>query len=133
MKDEGVRSLTLIPRTRFLRIAAAIWLTVAMLLLAVMLARPELQADERKALSVLVPLYFMSFPLGHAGLLAVNRLKVELYWGNEFVPAIYVEGVWLWTLLTVLGYVQWFLFPSLVSSRIRRLGSAYVAWRAAAR
>jgi hypothetical protein len=121
------------PQHRFLRFAAVIWLLVAAALLVAMLLRPELQANERKALSVLVPLYFMSFPLGHVGLLAVNRMTLELYLGNEFVPAIYVEGVWLWTLLTVLGYAQWFLLTPLVSSRIRRLGSAYVASQRAAR
>jgi hypothetical protein len=125
--------MSLFPRHRVLRIAAVVWLVLAAALLVAMLVRPELHADERRALSVLVPLYFMSFPLGHAGLLAVNWMTLELYLGNEFVPAIYVEGVWLWTLLTVLGYAQWFLLPSLISSRIRRLGSAYVAWRAAAK
>ena len=121
--------MTLIPASRRLRVAAAIWLTVAGALLAAMLLRPELQVDERKALSVLVPLYFMSLPLGHAGLLAVGRLKVELYWSNEFVPAVFTEGVVLWTLLMLLGYVQWFLLLPMISRRIRRLGHAYAAWR----
>lgn len=121
------------PQHRVMRIGAVLWLVVAAALLVAMLLRPELQANERKALSVLVPLYFMSFPLGHAGLLAVNRMTLELYLSNEFVPAIYVEGVWLWTLMTVLGYAQWFLLPPFVSSRIRRIGSAYVGWWAAPR
>ena len=124
-----VTHFSLFPRHRFLRVAAAVWLAVAVVLLAVMLLRPELQADERRALSVLVPLYFMSFPLGHAGLLAVNRLKVELYWGNEFVPAIFTEGVVLWILLLVLGYAQWFVLLPFLSGKIRRLGSAYADWR----
>jgi hypothetical protein len=97
-----------------------------------MLLRPEMQADERKALSVLVPLYFMSFPLGHAGLLALNRLKVELYWAGEFVPAMFTEGVVLWMLLVLLGYAQWFLLLPLIS-RICRLGSARAARRTPAR
>ena len=125
--------MSLFPQHRFLRIAAAVWLILAAALLAAMLLRPELVLNERRALSTLVPLYFMSFPLGHLGLLAVNKMTLALYLGNEFVPAIYVEGVWLWTLLTVLGYAQWFLLPSLISSRIGRLGSAYLARRSVAR
>ena len=112
---------SLLPRHRFLRWAAAIWLTVAAVLLVVMLLRPELEADERRALSVLVPLYFMSFPLGHAGLLTVNRLKVELYWANEFVPALSTEGVVLWVVLMSLGYFQWFVLLPGVCRQIRRL------------
>jgi hypothetical protein len=119
--------MSLVPRHRYLRIAAVIWLGLAAVLLVAMLARPELQADGRKALSVLVPLYFMSFPLGHAGLMAVNRLKVELYWANEFVPAIFTEGVVLWVLLVLLGYAQWFLLLPFVSRKIRWLGSACAA------
>ena len=122
-----VTHFSLFPRHRFLRIAATIWLTVAALLLLIMLLRPELQADERRALSVLVPLYFMSFPLGHAGLLAVNKLKVMLYWGNEFVPAIFTEGVVLWVVLMALGYLQWFVLLPAVARKIRRLGVEYTA------
>jgi hypothetical protein len=125
--------MALIPRHRVLRIAATVWLAAALALLVMMLLRPELQAHTRKALSTLAPLYFMSFPLGHAGLLAVNKLKLELYLSNEFVPDILTEGVLLWSLLTLLGYAQWFLLPPLVSRKIRRLGEAYAAWRASAR
>ena len=125
--------MSLFPRHRFLRVAAAIWLAVAAVLLAAMLLRPELQTDERTALSVLVPLYFMSLPLGHAGLLAVNRLKVELYWASEFVPAMSTEGVVLWVLLVLLGYAQWFVLLPLISRRICRLGSAHATRRISAR
>lgn len=121
------------PRRRALRILAVVWLLAAVAMLVITLLRPEIQADERRALSSLVPLYFMSFPLGHLGLEALIRLKVELYVANEFVPGIFPESVWLWTLLTVLGYAQWFLLPPLISSAIRRLGNAYTRRRAAAR
>ena len=124
---------SLFPRHRVLRIAAVIWLVLAAALLVVMLLRPEMQAGERRALSVLMPLYFMSLPLGHAGLLAVGRLKVELYWNNEFVPAVFTEGMVLWILLMLLGYVQWFLLLPMISGRIRRLGHAYSAWRVSAK
>jgi hypothetical protein len=80
-----------------------------------------------------VPLYFMSLPLGHAGLLAVNELKLELYLGNGFVPDMLTEGVVLWSALTALGYAQWFWLLPLVSRAIRQLGSAHAAWRASSR
>jgi hypothetical protein len=110
-----------------------IWLVLAVALLVAMLLRPEMQAGERRALAVLVPLYFMSLPLGHAGLLAVSRLKVELYWSNEYVPGVFAEGVVLWALLMLLGYAQWFLLLPMVSGKIRRLGHAYAAWRVSAK
>jgi len=125
--------MTLIPRHPVVRIVAVVWLLAAVAMLVVTLLRPELQADERRALSSLLPLYFMSFPLGHAGLEALIRLKVELYVANEFVPGILPEGVWLWTLLTVLGYLQWFLLLPLVARRIRQLGNAFATWKVSAK
>ena len=101
---------------------AAIWLLASVVMLAVMLIRPELQADERRALSTLVPLYFLSLPLGHAGLVACNKLKLALYLDSGFVPAIFIEGIVLWLLLTVSGYVQWFLLVPWVS---RKCGQLY--------
>ena len=125
--------MTLIPRHPVVRIVAVVWLLAAVAMLVVTLLRPELQADERRALSSLLPLYFMSFPLGHAGLEALIRLKVELYVANEFVPGILPEGVWLWTLLTVLGYLQWFLLLPLVARRIRQLGNAFATRKVSAK
>ena len=65
--------------------------------------------------------------------LAINRLKLELYLGNEFVPDILSEGLLLWTSLTVLGYVQWFVLLPFISRGIRQLCGAYAARRAAPR
>ncbi len=115
--------MTLVPQHRIVRYVAAAWLFASVAMLAAMLLRPELQADERRALSTLVPLYFLSLPLGHAGLMAVNKLKLELYLGNEFVPGILTEGVLLWSLLTALGYVQWFVLLPWLSRSIRRLSA----------
>lgn len=119
--------MTLFPQHRILRFAAGAWLLAALAILAAMLLRPELQADERTALSGLVPLYFLSVPLGHAGLMAVSQLKLELYLSNEFVPGVLTEGLLLWTVLTVLGYVQWFLLLPWICRGIRHLGHAYAA------
>jgi hypothetical protein len=113
--------VTLFPRHRALRVAAGFWLLMSLVLLAVMLMRPELQANERRALSTLVPLYFLSLPLGHAGLMACNKLKLELYLDSGFVPAIVTEGVLLWLLLAVLGYLQWFVLLPWISGKCRTL------------
>ena len=100
---------------------AAGWTIAAVVMLAVTLLRPDLQENLRTALSSLLPLYFLSFPLGHAGLMAVNKLKLELYLDSGFVPGILSEGLLLWTLLTVLGYVLWFLLLPFLS---RKSGSS---------
>lgn len=99
----------IVPRHPILRIVAAGWLLASIALLAVTLLRPELQANDRAALSTLVPLYFMSLPLGHLGVLALNKLKLALILDFDFVPAIFAEGLGLWAALSVLGYLQWFV------------------------
>jgi hypothetical protein len=102
-------------------------------MLAVTVLRPDMQENARTALSSLLPLYFLSFPLGHAGLMAVNKLKLMLYLGNGFVPDILSEGLMLWTLLTVLGYAQWFLLLPFLARKIRQLCEMYADWRASLR
>ena len=113
--------MTLFPRHPWLRWLAAAWLLASLIVLGLMLLRPELQMDERRALSSLVPLYFLSFPLGHAGLIACNELKLALYLDSGFVPGIYTEGMMLWILLTVLGYAQWFVLLPWISRKGRQL------------
>ena len=113
--------MTLFPRHPVLRIVATAWLLASVVTLVVVLARPEIQANERAALSSLVPLYFLGFPLGHLGLLAVNQLKLDLYVTSHIVPSIFSEGLMLWIALTVLGYVQWFVLLPWVSRACRRL------------
>ena len=113
--------MTLWPRHPALRIAAVAWLLAAVVLIAVTLLRPETQANERAALSGLVALYFLSFPLGHLGLLAVGKLKLELYVTSHFVPGIVFEGLMLWGALTALGYLQWFVLLPWVSRKCRLL------------
>jgi hypothetical protein len=113
--------LSFIPQHRFLRLVATAWLVVATALLVAMVVRPEMQANDRAALSVLVPLYFMSFPLGHLGLLAANKTKLVLYLDyGGFVPGVLEEGVSLWVALTALGCLQWFvLLPWLARNAAR--------------
>ncbi len=113
--------MTLIPRHPILRIAATLWLLAAVVFLLVTLLRPEIQANERAGLSSLVPLYFLSLPLGHLGVLALGRLKVELYVSSQYVPDLFAEGLALWSLLVVLGYVQWFVLVPWVAGKCRRL------------
>src|SRR5688500_7755368 len=104
-----------------MRAAATGWLLVAVVLLAVTLLRPEMQANERTALASLVPLYFLSFPLGHAGVMALTSLKVELYVGHGYELGILTEGLLLWSLLTVLGVLQWFVLLPWAARKSRRL------------
>jgi hypothetical protein len=109
----------LFPKHRALRWLAALWLLASVAILAFMVLRPEWQADERRALSTLVPLYFLSLPLGHAGLAACNKLKLALYLDSGFVPGIFTEGIILWLSLVVLGYAQWFLLVPWISRKCR--------------
>lgn len=117
----GGVEMTFYPRHPVLRIVATVWLLASVVMLVVVLLRPEIQANERAALSSLVPLYFLSFPLGHLGLLAVNQIKLDLYVTSQVVPGIFYEGLMLWATLTVLGYVQWFVLLPWVSRLCRRL------------
>ena len=103
-----------------LRMAATAWLLAAVVLLVVTLLRPEIQADERAALATLVPLYFLSFPLGHVGVMALSRLKIELYAGSGYVLGIREEGLLLWLALTVLGLLQWFVLLPWIARKARQ-------------
>ncbi len=118
----------LFPRHPILRLVATAWLLASVVLLAVTLLRPEIQANDRVALSSLVPMYFLSFPLGHVGVLALNKLKVDLYVASHYVPGIFTEGLLLWTLLMVLGYVQWFVLLPWVSRKCRQLAGVLTDW-----
>lgn len=113
--------MNLFPRHPVLRIAAMLWLLAAVALLLVTLLRPEIQANERAGLSSLVPLYFLSLPLGHLGVLALGWLKVELYVSYQFVPGLFAEGLMAWALLAVLGYAQWFVLVPWLAGQCRRL------------
>ncbi len=124
--------MTLVPRHPFLRVVATAWLLASVVLLAVTLLRPEMPMNDRAALSSLVPVYFMSFPLGHLGVLGVSKLTVALYVDSRFVLSIFAECLILWASLVVLGYVQWFLFLPWVARKARQL-SDFLSKRYSAR
>jgi len=113
--------MTAFPRHPVLRIVATAWLLASVVMLIITFARPEIGLNERAALSSLVPLYFLSFPLGHLGLLALNQLKVELYVTSNVMPGIFTEGLLLWALLTLFGYAQWFVLLPWLARKSRQL------------
>jgi hypothetical protein len=113
--------LILLPRHRVTRLAATLWLLASVLMLTATLLRPDIHGSERAALVYLTPLYWLSFPLGHLGVMAEMRLRLELYLSHNMVPSIFAEGVFLWTALTLLGYAQWFLFLPWVAEGCWRL------------
>jgi hypothetical protein len=114
-------SLTLLPRHRVTRLVATLWLLASVVMLTATLLRPDIHGSDRAALVYLTPLYWLSFPLGHLGVMAGMQLRLELYLSHNVVPSIFAEGVFLWTALTVLGYVQWFLLLPWVAEGCRRL------------
>ena len=113
--------MTLFPRHRVLRPVATAWLLAAVVTLVVTLLRPDVYGTGRAALVHLTPLYWLSFPLGHLGVLAGIQLRLELYQTLNFVPSILAEGLYLWTALTVLGYIQWFVVLPWIVGGCRRL------------
>ena len=116
--------MTIFPRHRVLRIAAAAWLLAAVVMLTATLLRPDVWGNDRAALVWLTPLYWLSFPLGHAGVMAGIWIRVELYVGPQFVPSVFAEGLYLWTVLMILGYVQWFVLLPWISRKCWQLSRA---------
>jgi hypothetical protein len=113
--------VALFPRHPALRIVATLWLLASVVLLVITLLRPDIHGSDRAALVYLTPLYWLSFPLGHLGVMAGIRLRLELYLSYNIVPSIFAEGLFLWSVLTVLGYAQWFLLLPWVAQGCRRL------------
>jgi hypothetical protein len=124
--------VALFPRHPALRIVATLWLLASLVLLVVTLLRPDVHGSDRAALVYLTPLYWLSFPLGHLGVMAGIRLRLELYLSYNIVPSVFAEGLFLWSVLTVLGYSQWFLLLPWVAQGCRRL-SRFLFNRDAAR
>jgi len=116
--------MTIFPRHRVLRIAAAAWLLAAVVMLTATLLRPDVWGNDRAALVWLTPLYWLSFPLGHAGVMAGIWIRVELYVGPQIEPSVFAEGLYLWTVLTLLGYVQWFVLLPWISRKCWQLSRA---------
>jgi hypothetical protein len=122
----------LFPRHPASRIVAALWLLASVLMLAATVLRPDIHGGDRAALVYLTPLYWLSFPLGHLGVMAGIQLRLELYLVLNFVPGILAEGLFLWTALTVLGYIQWFVLLPWIAGGCRQL-SRFLFNRDAAR
>jgi hypothetical protein len=115
--------MTLFPRHPATRIVATAWLLASVLMLTVTLLRPDIVGNDRSALVYLTPLYWLSFPLGHVGVILGIRIRLELYLDSGFVPSVLSEGLYLWGALTVLGYLQWFVLLPLLAQKLRQLSS----------
>jgi len=118
-----------LPRHRLARYAAACWALACVASLAAFLLHPAAAAGARAALATLVPLYLAGLPASHAGMAAIIelRLRVALEGGTL---AVGTEGLALWSLIAVLGYLQWFvLLPGLARLTQRMLAR----WRSPSR
>jgi hypothetical protein len=113
--------MTLFPRHPLMRLVATAWLLASVVMLTFTLLRPDISGNDRSALVYLTPLYWLSFPLGHTGVIAGIQIRLELYLNFNFVPSILSEGLYLWTALTALGYAQWFVLLPLVAHKCRQL------------
>ena len=112
--------MTILPSHPASRRAAVLWLMVCAASLVVMLARLALHAVDRTALTSLVPMYWMSLPLGHAGVMAGIDIRTALYLAGT-PTSILAEGLFLWLVLGVIGYGQWFLLLPLVVRKCQQL------------
>ncbi len=99
---------------------AAVWLLVCVVSLVLMLLRLALNGGDRIALSTLVPMYWLSLPLGHVGVMTGIDIRTALYVAGT-PPGILAEGLYLWLVLGVIGYGQWFLLLPLVARKCQQL------------
>src|SRR3970282_2022002 len=97
------------PRHPVMRLVATAWLLASVVMLTITLLRPDISGNDRSALVYLTPLYWLSFPLGHVGVIAGIALRLELYLKFNFVPRILSGGLYLWAALTALGYLRMFV------------------------
>jgi hypothetical protein len=105
--------MSLAPRHRVARYAAAAWALACAVSLAAFLLFPA-APGARTALTTLVPLYLAGTPSSHAAMVAVIELRLRIYLDGGAL-GVSAEGLILWSLLAVLGYLQWFvLLPWLV-------------------
>ena len=114
-------TMAFFPRHPVMRVVATAWLLASVVMLMFTLLRPDIFGNDRSALVYLTPLYWLSFPLGHAGVIAGIQIRLELYLNFNFVPSILCEGLYLWTALTTLGYAQWFVLLPWVAQKCRQL------------
>ena len=115
--------MTFFPRHPVIRLVATAWLLASVVMLTFTLLRPDISGNDRSALVYLTPLYWLSLPLGHVGVVAGIELRLRLYLNFNFVPSILSEGLYLWTALTMLGYLQWFVLLPLVAQKCQQLSN----------
>jgi hypothetical protein len=111
----------LFPRHSVMRLVATAWLLTSVVMLTLTLLRPDIMGSDRGALVYLTPLYWLSLPLGHVGVMAGIELRLRLYLEFNFVPSVLSEGLYLWAALTLLGYAQWFVLLPLLAQKLRQL------------
>ena len=124
--------MMLFPRHPVMRLVATAWLLASVLMLTFTLLRPDITGSSRSALVYLTPLYWLAIPLGHVGVMAGIELRLRLYLELDFVPSVLAEGLYLWAVLTLLGYAQWFVLVPLLAQKLRRL-SGFLSKRFPAR
>ncbi len=112
--------MTLLPVHPASRRLAALWLLACAATLVVMLVRVGMHEGDRSALAALVPMYWLSLPLGHVGVMTGIDIRTALYVGGT-APGILAEGLYLWLVLGLLGYAQWFLLLPLVARKCQQL------------
>jgi hypothetical protein len=98
---------------------AALWLLACLATLIVMLLRPGLYEGDRSTLTTLVPIYWLSLPLGHVGVMAGIDIRTALHVAGS-PPGLLAEGLYLWLVLSMIGYAQWFLLLPLVARKCRQ-------------
>jgi hypothetical protein len=116
--------VTLVPKHRFTRIVALLWLFSCLALLLLTLLRHDLHANERSGMVMMVPVYFLCFPSGHIALIAITKLKLALYLSAGFSPSILSEAAFLWTFTVMLGYLQWFVLLPWLTRKCGQLSGA---------
>lgn len=116
--------MSLLPRHRLARYAAAAWALACAASLAVFLLHPAAAAGGRTALATLVPLYLAGMPASHAAMLATIEIRTRVYVESGANLGVINEGLALWTMLAVLGYLQWFVLLPWLARGVQRLISS---------
>jgi hypothetical protein len=113
--------MRLLPEHPVTRAIAAAWALICVACLLLTLLQADLYANERRALRLLVPVYFLALPSAHLAFAAIAKTKLALYLNAGMEPALPVEAAALWTLTVALGYAQWFIALPWLAQRFRRL------------
>ena len=99
--------MSLLPRHRVARYAAGAWALACAVSLAAFVLHPAAPAG-RTALATLVPLYLAGMPASHGAMLAIIEARIRVYTEGGAL-SVTTEGLALWALLALLGYLQWFV------------------------